>query len=228
MDEQLKLWLDQELKEFDTAMQKFNKKLTKMMYLYMAGSVLGLTALGFLVGADIHTILTMHFPIGCAIALFIWICFQIQNKVTSVKKVRSAYEKAITAFFQSENDRKAFVRQMESRDYETAHFMNTVTDKYPCRFIAGPEYFMFFRDLSCRFIRVSDIADIYAEEEKSRIRYQMGDSRISQNVTLGISLIIEYKKDPVSGKEHAADKLYLDNGSQLAKVLDMIQKYRPV
>lgn len=227
MDEQMRTWLDWELKEFAVAMQKFNRKLTKMMYLSMAGSVVGLTVLGFLVGGDAASVFTLHFPIGCVIALIIWICFWIQMKVTSAKKVRTAYEKAIAAFFQSEEDKKAFARQMETKNYGTANFMNTVTDKYPCRFIVGPDYFMFFRDLSCRFIRTADIANIYAEEVKSRIRYHMGDYRVMQNITMGVNLVIEYKADSVSGKKDANDKLYLENGKQLSEALYLIKKYCP-
>lgn len=41
----------------------------------MIGSVVGMTALGFAVGGDAASVFTLHFPIGCGIALIIWFCF---------------------------------------------------------------------------------------------------------------------------------------------------------
>lgn len=227
MDERMKLWLDQEMKEYAGALKEFNQKQTKMIYLWMIGSVVGMTALGFAVGGDFVSVLKLHFPIGCVIALIIWFCFWVQNKFSSTKKVRAAYEKAITNFFKTEDDKKAFLRQMESGDCGKLHFLNTAVDKYPCRFIAGPDYFVFIRDLGCRFIRVADIDDTYAEEEKSRLRYSMGNYRVMQNVTMGISLIIEYKSDSVSQKDDEQDKLYLENGKQLSQVVELIRKHCP-
>lgn len=228
MEERVKAWLEQELGEYSKAMKEFNRKLTRMMYLAMAGSVVGLTALGFYVGGDAATVFTLHFPIGCGIALIIWLCFYIQVKVTSGKKVRAAYEKAIGQAFHSQEDENIFIHQMENHDYGTVNFMNTVVDKYPCRFLAGPDYLMYFRDLNCFFIRTADIRSTYAQEEKTRLRYHMGDYHIMQNVAMGISLMIDYKEGSVSAKERNSDNIYLENGRQLTQVLDLIRKHCPV
>lgn len=227
MDEQMKRWLDEEMKEYADALKEFSQKQTRMVYLWMGCSVVGMVALGFAVGGDAASVFRMHFPIGCVIALFVWFCFWVQNKFSSIKKVRAAYERSIAAFFQKEEDRNTFLRQMESGNYGKLHFLNTAMDKYPCRFIAGPDYFMFVRSLSCSFIRVADIDDIYAEEEKSRVRYRMGDYRIMQNITMGISLVIEYKPDAVSKKGEERDKIYLENGKQFDQVVELIRKYCP-
>lgn len=72
-----------------------------------------------------------------------------------------------------------------------------------------------------------DIDDTYAEEEKSRLRYSMGNYRVMQNVTMGISLVIEYKSDSVSQKDDERDKLYLENGKQLSQVVELIRKHCP-
>lgn len=227
MDERIQMWLDRELKEFSEDFKKFNEKVTKMMYLWMVISVVGMTALGFLVGGDVVSVLKLHFPIGCVIALIIWLCLLWQKKKASAKKVRPAYEKAIAAAFQSEEDKAAFVRQIETGDLGKITFMNTVYDKYPCRFMAGSEYLMFNRNLYCRFIKVADIKDIYCKVEKSKIRYSLGDYRVMQNLTIGISLMIEYKTGSASEKAREQDSLYLDNGKQVEEVFNLIRKYCP-
>lgn len=227
MDERIQMWLDGELKEFSEDYKKFNEKLTKMMYLWMVISVVGMVALGFLVGGDAISVLKLHFPVGCGIALIIWLCLLVQKKKASEKKVRPSYEKAIAAAFTSEEEKAAFVRQIESGSFGKITFMNTMYDKYPCRFMAGSEYLMFNRDLYCRFIKVADIDDIYCKEEKSRIRYNLGDYRVMQNMTMGISLIIEYKAGSASEKAREQDSLYLDNGKQAEEVFNLIRKYCP-
>ncbi|MCM1175390.1 MAG: hypothetical protein NC341_10115 [Blautia sp.] len=227
MDERIQMWLDGELKEFSGDFKKFNEKVTKMLYLWMVISVVGMTALGFLVGGDAASVMKLHFPIGCAIALIIWICLLFQNKKASDKKVRPAYEKAIAAAFRSEDDKAAFVRQIESGSFGKITFMNTVVDKYPCRFMAGSEYLMYNRNLGCRFIKVGDIDDIYCKEEKSKIRYNLGDYRVMQNLTMGISLVIEYKNGSASEKKNEQDSLYLENGRQAEEVFNLIRKYCP-
>lgn len=227
MDERIQMWLDGELKEFSEDFKKFNEKLTKMMYLWMVISVVGMVALGFIVGGDAASVFKLHFPIGCVIALIIWICLVFQQKKASEKKVRPSYEKAVAAAFKSDDEKAAFVRQIESGSFGKITFMNTVYDKYPCRFMAGSEYLMFNRDLFCRFIKVADIDDIYCKEEKSRIRYNLGDYRVMQNLTMGISLIIEYKAGSASEKAREQDSLYLDNGKQVEEVFDLIRKYCP-
>lgn len=130
-------------------------------------------------------------------------------------------------FFRRRMIEKLFSGRWRVETVGKSIFLNTAVDKYPCRFIAGPDYFVFVRDLGCRFIRVADIDDTYAEEEKSRLRYSMGNYRVMQNVTMGISLIIEYKSDSVSYKDDGRDKLYLENGKQLAQVIELIRKHCP-
>lgn len=227
MDERIQMWLEGELKEFSTDFKKFNEKVTKMSYLWMVISVVGLPAIGFLAGGDVVSVLKMNFPVGCGIALFIWLCFWFQKKRASEKRVRPGYEKAIAAAFTSEEEKKAFVRQIGSGSFGKITFMNTMYDKYPCRFMAGSEYLMFNRDLYCRFIRVADIEDIYCKEEKTRIRYNLGDYRVMQNMTTGISLVIEYKEGSASENARKQDSLYLDNGKQAEAVFNLIRKYCP-
>ncbi len=227
MDERIQMWLEGELKEFSADFKRFNEKVTKMMYLWMAVSVAGMTALGFIVGGDAASVFKLHFPIGCGIALFIWICFVVQMKRGSTKKVRSAYERAMTEAFHSEEDKAAFVRQIESGSFGKTVFMNTVVDRFPSRFQAGSEYLIFNRDLAVRFIRVADIEDIYCREEKSRTRYHLGDYNVIQSLTIGISLIIEYKSGSASERKSGEDSLYLENGKQVETVFEYIRRYCP-
>lgn len=227
MDERIQMWLDEELKEFSEDYKKFNEKVTKMMYLWMVISVVGMVALGFLVGGDAVSVFKLHFPVGCGIALIIWLCFWVQTRKASTKKVRPAYEKAMEKAFRTEEDKAAFVRQIESGNFGKTTFMNTVYDKYPCRFTAGSEYLIFSRDLGIQFIKVADIEDIYCKEEKSRIRYNLGDYRVMQNLTMGISLIIEYKGGSASEKEREQSSFYLENSKQVETVLTYIRQYCP-
>ena len=227
MDPKTRQWLDREMKDFAAVIREFHEKVNRMMYLWMAASVIGLTALGFYVSGDFHTVLTIHLPIGCGFALFIWLCFLIQNKTSSGKKIRAAYEKALAETFPTEKDQAVFASRMESGRYGKLNFMNTATDRYPCRLVAGPDYLIFFRDLNCRFIRVADIGSIYAQEEKSRIRLRTGDHRVIQVLTMGISLIVEYKCGSDSYEKKMRESLYLENGKQWIQAMELIRRYCP-
>lgn len=227
MEERIRTWLEWELKEYAEAMKVFNQKLTRMMYLAMAASVVGLPVLGFGVGGTLSDVLRIHVPVGLGIALFIWLCFYVQIKVTSGKKVRAAYEKALARDLHSPEEESLFIRQIENQSYGKATFMNTVVDKYPCRFLAGENYLLYIRDLNCRLFRVADIKNIYAREEKTRIRCHMGDYSLMQSINVGLTLVIEYKEGSASEKERKEDGIYLENGKQLTQALDLIRKYCP-
>lgn len=227
MNERLKTWLDWEMKDFSEAFKEFNSKLNKKMPIWMAVSIIGMIVLGFCVGADVLTILKIHFPIGCAFALLIWLSYLLQGKTTSVKKVRDSYEKTMTEFFKSDDDTNAFLRQMDMRSYGKLNFLNVVFDKYPCRFIAGNDYWIFFKDLGCRFIRVDDIESIHAKEEKTRVRYSTSTTHVKQNVAVGVSLVIKYKENSVSASELQEEKLFFDNGEQYSQAIELIKKYCP-
>ena len=56
MDERIQMWLEGELKEFSADFKKFNEKVTKMSYLWMVISVVGLPAIGFLSGGDVVSV----------------------------------------------------------------------------------------------------------------------------------------------------------------------------
>lgn len=153
-------------------------------------------------------------------------CFWHQ-KVSSQKKVRTVYEDAITSFFQLEQDKKSFIPQMQHLPYRQINFMNIAADKYPCRFLAGTDYFMFFRDLNCCFIRTADIKNIYVEEEKSKVHYHVNDYHTIENITYRIYLVMEYKDNSISKRDKILDRFYLENGKQAIKVLQLIKKYCP-
>lgn len=63
----------------------------KKVPLWMTLSIVIMVGIGFLAGYDFSYILKVHFLIGGGIAVFIWLCFYLQTKSTSLKKVRSVY-----------------------------------------------------------------------------------------------------------------------------------------
>ncbi len=114
---------------------------------------------------------------------------------------------------------------MDTRSYGELNFLNVEFDKYPSRFIAGNDYWIFFKDLNCRFIRVDDIESIYGKEEKTRVHYSTSTTHVRQNVAVGVSLVIKYKENSASAAEYQEEKLFFDNGEQYGQALELIKKY---
>ena len=237
MNERMKLWLDAELRGYEAAMQEFRKKVNKTGYIIMALCVVGMMLFGFIValsvGEDISMVFRIHLPIGCVIALVVWFCFWCQSKSNKMKKIRDACEKDVAAFFKSEEDQEAFLAQMEYNNYGRISYMdfvNTLYDKALTQFVAGADYFMILSRFGMRFIRVADIKNIYAEEVKSRVRYSVGNSRISQNMTVGISLIMEYKQEALARlglKPNDNTSLFLHGMKQVDETMALIKKHCP-
>lgn len=99
MDAKMEMWLDQEMQEFSEVLKTFKKKQKNKAPLWMAAFLIGMVALGFIVGYDVSYVMRVHLPIGCGIALFAGLCFWLPAKISNVKAVRKAYEKAMQDFF---------------------------------------------------------------------------------------------------------------------------------
>lgn len=237
MNERMKLWLDAELRGYEAAAQEFQKKVNKTGYIMMALCVVGMMLLGFIValsvGEDILMVFRIHLPIGCVMALFVWFCFWCQGKSVKMKKIRDACEKDVAAYFKSEEEQEVFLTQMEYNNYGRISYMdfvNTIYDKGLTQFVAGADYFMILSRYGIRFIRVADIKNIYAEEVKSRVHYSVGNSRVSQNMTTGISLIMEYKQEALARlglKPNDYTSLFLHGMKQVDETMALIKKHCP-
>ena len=235
MNGQLKTWLDGELKEYEALFQEFRRKVKKNVPLWMALSVVLLVSFGVLGGGidnlseTLPNILKINLPVGCGIAAFIWLCFWIQGKSASMKKVQDAYEKGIDQFLKRETDQELFCKQMKEGNYGTVNFLNTKTESYPTRFIAGPDYWVHFSSGFCRFIRTEDIEKIYGTEETSRVSYNAGNKRVSQNVAVGVSLVIVYRDGSLSAKDigEREERIFFQSGNQFRQALDMIAAHCP-
>lgn len=221
MEERIKLWLDWEMKDFAEVLQQFTRKTMKKVPLWMALSVIAMVVLGFAVGYDAAYVFRVHFLIGLGIALIIFLAYWVQMKVTSMKKVRPSYEKAIEKL--SPEEKEGFIRQMEMKLYEKVDFSNTTTDRYPCRLIVGPDYWLFFRTLNCRIIKVADIERVSKEGENTRVHYNIGNTRVNQRLTVAISLVVDYKAE--SGREQ--DRLLLENSKQYDQAIELIRRRCP-
>ncbi len=222
MDQRLELWLDNEMRTIEESLKGFTSKLKRSMYIYMAASVAGLVLLGVIVGAPVKTVLTLHLPIGVVIAVFIWLCYLLQMKTTSVKKIRKIYDKAFESFFTSDEDVKAFTDLTEDAGRGDITLMNINTDKYPCRVTIGENYWVIFRNFSCRIIRPGDIKSIHSETEKTRVGYNLGNSRVSQKIAIGVSMIIDYKEGTQSYAKNKSESLFLNNGKEYEQIKQLI------
>lgn len=222
MDQRLELWLDNEMRTIEESLKGFTSKLKRNMYIYMAAAVAGMVLLGVLVGAPVKTVLTLHLPIGVVIAVFIWLCYLLQMKTTSVKKIRKIYDKAFESFFTSDEDVKAFTDLTEDAGRGDITLMNINTDKYPCRVTVGENYWVIFRNFSCRIIRPGDIKSIRSETEKTRVGYNLGNSRVSQKIAIGVSMIIDYKEGTQSYAKNKSESLFLNNGKEYEQIKQLI------
>ena len=68
--------------------------------------------------------------------------------------------------------------------------------------------------------------ELWAEEEKTQIRYNIGNARVRQKVGLGVSLIVNYRKDTTSAKERS-DRVYLASWKQFQTAKELIARYCP-
>lgn len=229
MNAELGAWLDEEMKEFSDVLQTFKKKQKNKAPLWMAVCLIGMVALGFAVGYDLAYVMRVHFPIGCVIALFAGLCFWLPSKISNIKAVRKGYEKAMEDFFQTQEDQDLFVKQMESGNYDKVSFYN-ISETYPSRFIAGPDYWMYFNGrLLCCFVRTADILGISRQDETTRVSYNAGGARRGKNIAIGVSLVITYKDNSVSAKRNkdAEESLFFPKSEQYQEVLELIRRQCP-
>jgi len=222
MNENLRQWLDSEMKDYEPVFKAFNRRLMKRVPLWMALSVIALVALGFGVGYDWQYVLRVHFLIGLGIAVFIWLCFWLQTRSVSMKKVRGMYESSLSAL--SPGDQDAFARQAPLCG--KTDFLNSVSDKYPARLTIGPEFWLYFRG-GCQVFRVADMEKLWAREETSRIGYNMGKTHVRQTVGVGVSLMIGFRDGTVSASKNGPSKIYMENAKQLGEAEALIEKYCP-
>lgn len=226
MSGQLKVWLEKEMKEYSELFKEFRKKVKRMVPVWMAVSIIGMVALGLGVGYDLAYVARMHLLIGVGIAAFIWLCFWIQGKATSMKKVLAAYEKEMGSFFCGPEDEEAFCKQMADGRYTELHFMNTKAESYPARFLVGPDYWVLFAGNGyCRFVRTADIADVSGVEEQTRV----SSGGVKARVTVGVSLIVKYKDGSPSaaGRKDKEMSMFLQSGDQFRKLMDAIARNCP-
>lgn len=223
MGNDVKRWLDAEMQDFAEDMKEFNSGTMKKVPLWMFLCVAGMVALGFLVGAEWSYVLRLHLPMGVGLALFIWLCFWLQNRSVSIKKVRASYEKALGAL--SPQDQAGFASQ--APQCGKAGFANRLTDKYPARLTVGPEYWLYFRDLGCQVFRVADMKSLHAREEHTRVGYTVGSTRVRQSLGTGVSLVVEYRDGTAFAAKDSSPSIYLENAKQLEQAYALIRARCP-
>ena len=210
MNDSLCQWLDAEMKDYAPRFKAFNRRLMRRVPIWMALSVAAMVALGFGVGYDWQYVVKVHLLIGLGFAAFIWLCFWIQTRSVSIKKVRGMYEHALLEL--SPSDQEAF--------------MNSASDKYPARLTVGPDYWLYFRG-GCSVYKVSDMESLKAVQETTRVGYNVGDTRVRQNLGIGVSIVAGYREGTASASGGPSAKVYLENSKQLGEAQELIKKYCP-
>lgn len=228
MDARLEAWLEEEMKEFSDVLQTFKKKQKSKEPLWIALCLIGMVALGFVAGYDLAYVMRVHFPIGCVIALFVGICFWLRAKISNIKTVRKAYEKTIQDFFQTQEDQDLFVKQMESGNYCKVDFYN-ISETFPARFIAGPDYWVYFNSRFCSFVRTADILRIRRHNETAWVSYEAGGRLRGKNIAAGVSLVIKYKEYSASAIKikNVEESLFFHKSEQYQEVLELIRRQCP-
>lgn len=237
MSERMKLWLEEELKAYESTLREYKKKVNKMAWIAAALCVAAMMLLGVYIaistGKSIVSIFYIHLPAGCIFGLFVWFCFWCQSKGASMKKARVVIEREFIDFFKTQEEQEIFLNQMERRNYGIiiyADLQNLLYDKYPEQFVAGADYFMLFSGSYCLFIRVSDIQNIHVRTEKTKARANMDGSLITVKAVTGYSLIIEYKEEALARLGLAKDydmHIYLRSNKQIEDTVSLIKKYCP-
>lgn len=222
MNEGLTHWLDGEMRDYEQVLGRFNRRLMKKVPLWMALCVAGMVALGFGVGYDWTYVVRVHLLIGVGLAAFVWLCFWLQTRGASVKRVRREYERCLGSL--SAGDQEAFV--LQASQCGRADFLNPASDKYPARLTVGPDYWLYYRG-SCRVFRVADIGRLYARQETTRVGYNLGDTHVRQSLGVGVSLVAEFREGTSAAAQSREDKIYLENARQLGEAETLIRRYCP-
>ena len=139
----------------------------------------------------------------------------------SVKKARRQYEQCLGSL--SSADQAAFARQ--GAQCGRADFFNPASEKYPARLLIGPDYWLYFRG-SCQVFRVADIQSLSAKQETARVGYSLGDTRVRQNLGVGVSLVAEYREGTAAAKS-GPGKIFLEDAKQLDEARQLIRQYCP-
>lgn len=215
----LQEWLDKEMQNFEPVWKSFRSRQRKMYYIWMAAAVAGLVVLGFVAGYNATYVLRVHLLIGAGLAAFIYLCVLITGRTGTMKNAQKNFEDALSSLSPSEQE--SFARQ----DFGRADFFNTVDDAFPARLLAGPDFWLYFRD-GCQIFRVADMEKLEAREEKIQLRYKTGSTRVRQKAVAGISLAVSYREDSDSDKERP-DSLFLASWEQFQTAKDLINQHCP-
>lgn len=222
MNESLRQWLERELKDYEVVFRRFNNRLMKRVPLWMLLSVAAMVALGFAVGYDWTYVLRVHFLIGLGFGLFILLCFWLQTRTVSMKKVRRLYEQALGGL--SAADQEAFARQ--APQCGSVDFLNPASDKYPARLTVGPGYWLYFRG-GCQVFRVADMDGLNAVQETTRVGYQLGSTHVRQSLGVGVSVAVHFRDGTLSAARSDTAKVFLENAKQLEQARALIEKHCP-
>ena len=156
-----------------------------------------------------------------------------QSKSASMKKARAVYERDFTEYFCSEEEQETFLAQMEINDYGRISFMdvkNTLYDKYPTQFVAGPDYLMLLSGSGCKFIRTADIERVRIRGEWTRTSYRAGSFNGFLRAMVGISLAFDYKEEAcvrLGLKKGDYMAIFLHHESQVNEIVALIKKHCP-
>ena len=219
MSEALREWLDREIRDFEPVRKSFQNKQRKMYYIWMVVAVVGMVALGFGVGYDWTYVLRVHLLIGIGIAVFIWLCVLITSRAGTMKEARKSFEKALSAL--SPSDQEAFAQQ----NFGRVDFFNTFEDRFPVWLLVGEDFWLYFRDV-CHIYRVADMEKLWVQEEKTQLRYNVGNTRVRQKVGVGVSLMVDYREGTGSAKG-GSDRLYLASWEQFQTAENLITRRCP-
>lgn len=221
MTDQMKAWVEKDLKEYDKTIKQFQGNNMKKVPLWMLISIVGMVALGIAVGADAATIMRIHFPIGLVIAVFIGFCFWITTKTTSIKKVRKVYEKEIEASL-NEQEQAAFCKQMESGQWETVCH-TSIYNNYPVRMLIGADYWLYCNGTGCSMIKTSEIAMLKKDEQYAPVSVNVGSAKVRGNTSAGVLLTVVFEKE----YDKKDKNLFFDKGQHVNEVLKVIEKFCP-
>ena len=222
MSERLRQWLDSEMKDYEVVFRRFNNRLMKRVPLWMLLSIGGMVALGFAVGYEWTYVLRVHFLIGLGFGLFILLCFWLQTRSVSMKKVRKLYEQALGGL--SSSDQEAFAQQASQAG--SVDFFNPGSDKYPARLTVGPDFWLYFRG-GCQTFRVADMAGLRVKQETTRVGYNVGNSHVRQSLGVGLSLVAHFREGSASAAQSDSASIFLDNAKQLEQARALTEKHCP-
>ena len=219
MGQQLQEWIEKDAQQAQERLSSLRKKKLAKTPLGMLACVAALVALGFVVGADVATILRLHLLLGLGIALVYGVTAYLTSGSLAPKTIVKAYARGAKQI-RTPEDERLFLNQMSEGRCDVMEYLE---DGFPSKVIIGPDYWVYRGVARSDFIKVADIESCTVVTDSATIH--AGEKR--RRVAIGRSIVVRYKKELNLGALSSIASLSFNNDNEVTQAFALIEKHCP-